>query len=142
MSWIGGFKGTKAENRYVRRVFVAMVFYIATLSWCKRLAEHTHYTGWVLYLIALLPAIPVLVTLGAMGRYLIEETDEYLRRQMVVSLLASTGLLLSVIVVNDFLRILAHAKALEPITCFVVFMMSFGLAQCGQKLWDLRGRNE
>ncbi|WP_263379673.1 hypothetical protein [Granulicella paludicola] len=125
-----------AARRYQRRAAISMLFYLLTLWRCVELSKHTHLTGWGLYALALLPAIPVLVTLGAMGRYLQEETDEYLRVQMVRSLLGGTAALLVVIVVSDFLQTLAHVGAYPPFTLFLVFMVVFGLTQCVQKLMN------
>jgi hypothetical protein len=119
-----------------------MFFYIVTLWRCVELSKHTHLTGWPLYGLAILPAIPVLVTLGAMGRYLQEETDEYLRWQMVRSLLVGTAAMMTVIVVSDFLRTLAHVAAPPPLSLFLVFCCSFGLTQGVQKLMNRGGGDE
>jgi hypothetical protein len=138
MSWLPRC-GSAAAKRYQRRVLIAMTFYMVTLWRCVELSKHTHLTGWPLYGLAILPAIPILVVLGAMGRYLQEETDEYLRWQMVRSLLVGTAALMTVIVVSDFLRTLAHVAALPPLSCFMVFCASFGLAQGVQKMLNRGG---
>ena len=71
-----------------------------------------------------------------MGRYLKEESDEYLRLRMIRSLLVATAALLGPLVVSDFVRAYAGAPAFPPFACFVTFCMAFGIANGVQKLRD------
>lgn len=130
--WIGC--SSAAGKRYRRRVFTAMSLYIVLLFSCLKLVKVFPIHGWVLYALAMLPAVPVLAVLAFLARYLQEETDEYLRMLTVRSLLVAAGALLATIVVNDFLRVIAHGAAIAPFVCFVVFFMSFGIAQAVQEM--------
>jgi hypothetical protein len=141
MSWWMGC-GSAAGKRYRRRVFIAMSLYLVVLFSCIKLVRAVPMHGWLLYSVALLPAIPVLAVLVIMGLYLQEETDEYLRMLTVRSLMAAAGTLLATIVVNDFLRVIAHGSALSPFTCFMVFFLSFGLAQVVQEMASRGGGDE
>lgn len=125
--WIGC--SSAAGKRYRRRVLTAMSLYLVILYACVKLAKLVPEHGWMLYVLALLPAVPVLAVLAILGRYLQEETDEYLRLLAMRSLILASGALLGTIVVNDFLRAIAHGDALSPFVCFVVFFLSFGIAQ-------------
>ncbi len=125
--WIGC--NSAAGKRYRRRVLTAMSLYIVILFSCLKLVKTVPMHGWVLYVVALLPAVPVIAVLASLGRYLQEETDEYLRMLATRSLIVASGALLGTIVVNDFLRVIAHGTALSPFVFFVVFFMAFGLAQ-------------
>jgi hypothetical protein len=138
--WIGC--SSAAGKRYRRRVFMAMSLYLVILYACVKLVKTVPMHGWVLYMVALLPAVPVLAVLAILGRYLREETDEYLRMLAMRSLIVASGALLGTIVVNDFLRAIAHGAALDPFVCFVVFFVAFGIAQYVQGLASRGGRDE
>jgi hypothetical protein len=125
---------TPAGKRYQRRVMVTMVFYLAVLFAAMYLVKHTHLHGWVLYTISLVPALPLLAMLGALGIYLTEEKDEYVRLMTMRSLLAGTAALLATLVVNDFLRSISGAGALPVFTSWVLFFVVFGVAQAVQTM--------
>jgi undecaprenyl pyrophosphate phosphatase UppP len=127
---------TKALKRYERRVLSAMGVYAVTLYAASWFVRHQHTQGWALYFWSVLPAIPVMVTMAAMGRYLQEETDEYLRLRTMRALLAGTAALLATLVVGDFLQAFAHAHAFPPFTCFLIFYAAVGIAQMVQTLRD------
>lgn len=138
--WIGCNSG--AGKRYRRRVLMAMSLYIVLLFSCMKLVKLFPMHGWALYLLALLPALPVLAVLVFLARYLQEETDEYLRVLTVRSLLVAAGALLATNVVSDFLRTIAHGGPLMPFVCFIVFFVSFGIAQVLQEAASRRGGDE
>ena len=123
-----------AKKRYERRVLSAMGAYIAVLLLTGRVVHHDRPHGWVLYFFAGLPAIPVIITIVAMGRYLHEETDEYQRTLLVRSILIATGALLGTLVMSDFLRAYAGVAALDPFICFLIFYVAFAIVQGIQTL--------
>jgi len=112
---------SKAGKRYQRRVLQTMVVYAFLLVGSAYLIKHVHIQGLLIYVIAAVPAMPVLVVFGWMGRYLLEETDEYQRWLVMQSILVGTGLLLGTVVVSDFLRVYAHTLGLPPFISFLVF---------------------
>lgn len=138
--WIG--HNTAAGKRYRRRVLIAMSLYVVILFSCMKFVKAVPMHAWALYLLAVLPALPVLAVLVILARYLQEETDEYLRMLTVRSLLVAAGAMLATIVVNDFLRIIAHGGPLMPFVCFTVFFVSFGIAQLVQEAASRRGGDE
>jgi xanthosine utilization system XapX-like protein len=111
-----------------------MLFYFAVLFGAISIVKHTHPHGWLLYTISVLPALPILAMLGALGVYLQEEKDEYIRLITMRSLLTGTAALLAMLVVNDFLRSISGAAAIPPFTSWVVFFLVFGLAQAVQTM--------
>jgi hypothetical protein len=119
-----------------------MSLYMVILFSCLKLVKTAPMHGWLLYLVALLPAVPVIAVLASLGRYLQEETDEYLRMLATRSLLVGSGALLGTIVANDFLRLIAHSAALSPFVCFAVFFVAFGLAQMVQDMVSRGGNDE
>jgi hypothetical protein len=127
---------TPAGKRYQRRVLVTMLLYVAVLFAAVLTVKHTHPHGWLLYTIALMPALPILAMLGALGRYLQEEKDEYVRLITMRSLLVGTAALLAMLMVNDFLRSISGAAAIPPFTSWIVFFLVFGAAQAVQTMRD------
>ncbi len=125
---------TQAAKRYQRRVSIAATLYVVTLLACRWVANPHVDPDWLVYTLAVLPAIPILAVLVALGRYLQEESDEYQRMLKVRSLLVAAGALLSTIVINDFLRAMAGGAAIPPFICFVIFFVTFGVAQGVQQL--------
>ena len=57
-----------AQKRYVRRVFVAMVCYMVTLSIALHYVGKGHLAGPLAYLLALLPALSVSGVFWAVGQ--------------------------------------------------------------------------
>ena len=125
---------TPASKRYQRRVMQTMSLYIAVLFGAVWIVKHTHPHGWLLYTIALLPALPIFAMLASLGRYLQEEKDEYVRLITMRSLLVGTAVLLAMLVVDEVLRSISGAGALPPFTSWVTFFMAFGVAQAVQRM--------
>ena len=137
--WIG--RNSAAGKRYRRRVLTAMALYIVILFSCLKVVKAVPMHGWTLYLLAVLPAVPVLAVLVSLARYLQEETDEYLRMLTVRALLVAAGAMLATTVVNDFLRVIAHGGPLMAFVGFIVFFVSFGIAHVVQEVASRRGSN-
>ena len=127
---------TKAGKVYRRRTMVTMSCYLLMVLAAALAVRHLHPTGWLLYALAVLPAVPLIVYLLILGRYLQEETDEYVRLMTMRSLLAGTGALMITIVISDFLRSFAETGVFPPFVLFMVFFLSFGIAQTVQRLQD------
>jgi hypothetical protein len=138
--WMGC--NSAAGKRYRRRVLITMSLYLVLLFGCMKLVKAVPMHGLALYVTALLPAVPIIAVLLILGRYLQEETDEYLRMLTVRSLIVAAGALLATIVVNDFLRVMAHGTPLSPFAGFVVFFFAFGIAQVIQELASRGGSDE
>jgi hypothetical protein len=75
------------------------VFLIAAVYGFK----HQLIPDGVKYLVAILPALPVIGLFAAMGRYLIEEQDEFVRMLRVREMLWAMGFTLSCATVWGFL---------------------------------------
>lgn len=125
-----------AGKRYQGRVLATMLLFVAVMYVAVWIVKHTHPHGWLLYAIALVPALPMLTTLGVLARYLQEEKDEYLRLVTMRSLLVGAATLLTVLVVNDFLRSISGAAAIPPFASWVIFFVTFSVAQAVQTIRD------
>lgn len=83
---------------------LALVAFIE-LTWID-LAKHNPPFA-VVTLFAILPAVPVVAMIFAVGRYLARETDEFIRALVVVSMLWSFG---AIMVVDTVLGVVLRAS--------------------------------
>jgi cytochrome c biogenesis protein CcdA len=133
---------TPAFRRYQRRVQVAMGVYLVLLFGAVYRLKHGSLHGWLLYFLSVLPALPIIVVIVAMGRYLHEEKDEYQRLKMMQAILVGTAALLTTVIVNDFVQTFAHTVAFPPFTGFIVFAAAMAIVQGVQRLRDRRADDE
>ena len=94
---------TPALKRYNGRVIWLSLFYAAFLLVAVYAFKHQLVPNALKYVIAVLPALPIIGIFAALGRYLVEEGDEYLRMLMVRQILWASGLTLSVATIWGFL---------------------------------------
>ncbi len=80
------------------------------------------------YLLAGLPALPLVGIIIFLALYLFEETDEFLKVRMVEALLWGLGAILVVSTVWGFLEFLAGAPRLPLHWLFPIFCVAMGLA--------------
>jgi hypothetical protein len=93
-----------AEKRYLIRVAVAMAAYIIFLSVALRYVGGGEITGPLAYLLGALPGVAVIGVFWAIGRLLVEETDEYKRMLLVRQSLVASAFALSIATVWGFLE--------------------------------------
>ncbi|WP_204271588.1 hypothetical protein, partial [Escherichia coli] len=67
-------------------------------------ARHSPLHGPLGYIAGVLPALPVIGVFFVLGRYLVEEQDEYLRVQVTRQALVATGFALSIATAWGFLE--------------------------------------
>jgi hypothetical protein len=92
--------------------------------------------GAVKYVAAVLPALPLLAVIWALGMYLVDETDEYIRMRTVRACLIATGLVLAAATAWGFLEQFEAVPHLPLYYVFVVWCAFFGLAQVVNRLLD------
>jgi hypothetical protein len=117
-----------ATRRYTWRVTAAMTIYIAILVAVDLIVRRAAPTGPLLYLLAVLPALPVIAVFVALGRYLVEESDEYQRVCMVRQILYATGLTLAITTVWGFLSSFTDIAPARHVA--VLWFACFGAASC------------
>lgn len=136
-------RGTKgwAQRRYLIRLAISMGAYMATLALALRLVGHGNVTGPLAYLLALLPGISVAGVFWAIGRLLVEESDEYLRMLLVRQTLVATGFTLTLATMWGFLE---NFDLVEHIDAFYIAILWFvGLGVGSAYNWlTLRGGGE
>lgn len=136
---------TAAGRRYVRRFIPTMLAYVAALFASIWIIRHQAPTGGALVAVSVLPALPIVGVVVVMGRYLMEETDEFLRQRIATCMLFGTGVLLSL---NSIYAFLTNSGAFDPdpelfMWAFPIWCGSWGLAQCVLGLRDrLSGSGE
>ena len=86
------------------------------------------------YAAAIIPALLIVGIFVAIGRYLIEERDEFLRVLMVRQTLVASGLALSLATVWGFLESFGLAPHVDAYWFAVVWFGGLGLGSCVNKL--------
>lgn len=93
-----------ALRRYNRRALGWSFSYVLALIGAIWANQMLHPEGALAWAIAIVPSLPLLFFIWSMGRYLVEETDEYLRQRTIVASLWATGILLAVASCYGFLE--------------------------------------
>jgi xanthosine utilization system XapX-like protein len=120
---------SKAERRYVYRLAPTMLIYIVFVFVAQWTFHHHRPTGILAYLLAVLPALPLIASLAIVGLYIAEESDEFLRSILVQSMLWGLGGALSVGTVWGFLEDFANAPHVSMFYVYVFFWVFMGISQ-------------
>lgn len=118
-----------ASKRYTVRVLVLMAIYVAALFGAVAYFNGDPSDGWLRYLIALAPAVPAVGVFWAVGMYLKEEDDEYLRYQLVRTSLVATAITLGLATAWGFLEQFETVPHVPAYYAFMVYWASVGLTQ-------------
>ena len=94
---------TDAWKRYNQRQIWLSLAYAVFLIIAVYGFKHQLFGAPVTYIAAVLPALPIIGMFAAMGRYLVEEKDEYVRMLMVRQTLWASGFTLSLATIWGFL---------------------------------------
>lgn len=103
-----------AARRYVMRIGAAMAIYLVSLLAGKMLANSGAVDGPALWILALIPGLAVCGVFYAVGMFLVEQTDEFLRMLMVRQTLFATAFALGLTTIWGFLEafgLVAHVDA-------------------------------
>ncbi|MGA3344087.1 MAG: hypothetical protein ABSC76_04370 [Terracidiphilus sp.] len=119
-----------ANRNYHIRLFAVMALYALALIATSQGFDLFHLTGALAYLLALLPALPVVATIAVIGLYLAEQKDEFLRGLLIESMLWGVGATLALTTVWGSLQKFAHIRGLDlflvyPICCVFVYLARF-----------------
>jgi hypothetical protein len=120
--------------RYNRRFLTACFGYVLGLGIAISLWNNYDLDGPVVFAIALLPTIPTFAMIWAMGRYLVEETDEYLRYRTVRAAIMSLGLVLAIGIFWGFLEMFELVPHVWAWWVLPVWAAGLGLAQLWMKV--------
>jgi surface polysaccharide O-acyltransferase-like enzyme len=84
-----------AQRRYTVRFLSMMSLYVVSIVGVSWTFGTSPPAGETKYLLAALPALPIIGILVVLGRYLVEERDEFMRHRHMVAMLLATGIVLS-----------------------------------------------
>jgi hypothetical protein len=127
-----------AQRRYLWRFLPAMAAYMVVLIAAERVIDSARPTGVALALLSVAPALPLVAAIAAIGLYLHEERDEWVRARAAAASLGATGLLLALATVWGFLEqggVVAHVPAWAA---FPLWAIGLGLSQGVLALADRR----
>lgn len=93
-----------AAKRYSVRLVILMVLYTIAIFGTGWAFRHVTVSGAVAYLLAIVPALPIIGVFWAVMRLLVEEQDEYIRLLLVRQCMIATGFCLTVSTIWQFLQ--------------------------------------
>ena len=123
-----------AQQRYNRTVILLSLFYAVALLGAVYAFKHHLVGGALAYLVAVLPALPIIGIFAAVGRYLTEEQDEYVRMLMVRQALIASAFALSIATVWGFLESFDMVGHVEAYYVSVLWFGGLGLGGCANAL--------
>lgn len=118
-----------AMRRYMWRFWPLMGGYVLLALLATRFLRTPDLLGGWRFLLAVLPALPLVGVIVATGLYLVEEADEFLRARMVEALLWGLGAILVMSTIWGFLEALADAPQLPLQWLFPLFCAAMGVAE-------------
>lgn len=119
-----------ATKRYNRAVVVLSIVYVALLFAAVLAIDHHGLSGPAAYIVAILPALPIIGFFAAIGRYLLEESDEYQRLLRIRQALVATGFALSIATAWGFLESFDLAPHFDAYWIAVIWFLGLGLGSC------------
>lgn len=124
----------KAQKRYTRSVLIVMAGYGLILFGVVSYHNNHPLHGPLGYVAGVLPALPIIGVFVVMGRYLVEERDEYLRAQVVQQSLVATGFALSIATAWGFLENFDLVPHVYAYYAAILWFAGLGLGSCVNKL--------
>ncbi|GGO94239.1 hypothetical protein [Stakelama pacifica] len=116
-----GAAGCSGGKAYQRRILGLALAYMALLMLANWLNSQFALHGIAAVLVALLPALPLIGMILAIGRLIIDEKDEYLRVLHVRQMLVATGFMLSVCSIWGFLESFDQVPHVPAYWAFVIW---------------------
>jgi hypothetical protein len=123
-----------AMKRYNRRMIWLWLIYAAFPFVALYTFTHRLLGGPGTYLVAILPARPIIGIFVAVGRYLLEEQDEYLRMLMVRQTLWASGFALSLATIWGFLESFDLVDHIDAYYIAIIWFFGLGLGAVMNKL--------
>ena len=129
-----------ATRRYNKRVIVLSLVYAAFLIGAVYAFKHHLVGGPIAWIVAVLPALPIIGIFAAIGLYLVEEQDEYVRMLMVRQTLWASGFALSIATMWGFLESFELVSHVEVYWVSVLWFGGLGLGNFANRLTMGGGR--
>jgi hypothetical protein len=129
----------RAQQRYQVRVVLLSLIYAALLLGAVYGFKHHLLVGPIAWIAGVLPALPIIGIFAAIGLYLVEESDEYLRVMMVRQTLWASGFSLSIATIWGFLESFELVGHIPVYWVSVLWFGGLGLGSLANKLTVGRG---
>jgi len=123
-----------AQRRYNKRTIVFSLFYAATLIAAVYSFKHHLVAGPLAWVVAVLPALSIVGIFAAIGLYLAEESDEYVRAMTVRQTLWASGFALSIATIWGFLESFELVGHVESYWVSILWFGGLGLGTCANRL--------
>lgn len=123
-----------AQRRYTNTVLMLSVAYMLILFAVVYLFNNAPPTGIAAYAAAVLPALPIIGIFAAIGRYLIDEQDEYVGSLMVRQTLWASGFAVRVATVWGLLESFEVVGHVEAFYIAVVWFFGLGVGSVMNRL--------
>ena len=125
---------SRANKRYQTRILISSLIYGVTLVVASQGFKHHWFAGVVAWIAAILPALAICGMFVAIGLYLVEEQDEYLRMQMARQSLWASGFALSIATIYGFLENYGLVEHAEVYWVSVLWFLGLGLGEIANRL--------
>ncbi len=129
----------RAIKRYNRAVLMLSLAYAATLFGALYAFNHHFVSGALAVIVSALPALPIIGMFAAIARYLMEESDEYIRMLEVRKTLVATGFALSIATVWGFMESFDVVGHVESYYIAVLWFGGLGVGSCVNRYLPVRG---
>ena len=120
----------KAGKRYGVRVVILMTFYVALLFLANWLFDQGYAGGALAWVVAALPALPIIGVFIVIGRLLVELNDEYVRMLMTRQILFATGFMLSIATAWGFFESVDLVPHVEAFYAAILWFAGLGVGGC------------
>ncbi|WJY19728.1 hypothetical protein QQS45_05795 [Alteriqipengyuania flavescens] len=134
-----GGHANRAALRYTKGIIASSLAYMLGLGiaiWVWRNLDPSTGLTWLL---AMLPVIPIFAMLFVMGRYIVEEQDEYLRHRAVMASLVGLGAVLAIGSFWGFLETFELVPHFPGWWAVPIWAMGMGLGQAWLTMRDRSG---
>lgn len=125
---------SQAAKRYIFGIMATSIAYVLGLGvaiWVFRNLDPSVELTWLL---AMLPIAPILAMIFVMGRYIVEEQDEYLRHRAIMASLIGLGFVLAIGSFWGFLETFELVPHVPGWWAVPIWAMGMGLGQAWQSM--------
>ena len=123
-----------AIRRYLYRFLTAMALYVVFLVAAVESFPRYHPTGVAAYLLAILPALPIMAVIAIVGLYIRELKDEFQRSIIIQALVWGIGATLAVTTAWGFLEVFSLVPHAQLYLVFPLFCVCAAVSKGVLKL--------
>jgi hypothetical protein len=123
-----------AMRRYLYRFLTAMALYVIFLIAAAEGFPRYHPTGFPAYLLAVLPALPIIAVIAIVGLYIAEIKDEFQRSVIIQALVWGIGATLAATTAWGFLEVFSLVPHAPLYLVFPLFCVCAGVSNGVLKL--------